>query len=256
MQITLIRHGKYLPSNGHLTRDGIEETIGTALLLGNAAVGDKLEKPQPDWQLDKAGFLCPSDLLSPEYQTHVLPPDLILSSSALRAKETAFTFAEQLKQAKVKPEIRYNVAYLNEPASDEHENNKIEETIGLIQRLAKDGKQHVVLISHQPNIYALLNLLKKDTSTPKIPGVKIPENSVAYTFTNVNPENIGKEKYILQQRAFEHFYNLRNAFFSTLPLFGISVLSVDDILWKMPDFMFNERMEALKRARESGHGKV
>ena len=116
MQITLMCHGKHL-SNGHISREEIEECIGTGLLLGNAVIGKQLTPPQSDWQLDKTDSLCLSHFLPVEYHADVLAPDLILSSPALYTKETTFAFSEQLKQTGIKPEIQYNIAYLNDLVS-------------------------------------------------------------------------------------------------------------------------------------------
>lgn len=266
MQITLMRHGKYL-SNGHISREGIEECIGTGLLLGNSVVGKQLNPPQFDWQLDKTDSLCISDSLPKEYRNPVLAPDLILTSPVLRAKETAFAFSEQLKRAKINSEIQYNVAYLDDLLSAEYKYNhnginadcleklltsdSIKQTVNFIQRLAKKGKKHIVIISHQPNIHALLYLLGEDTEAVKKP----PENAVAYTFTSVNAEKISKEKYLFQKRSFDCGFNnaLKGPFFKSMSISGIPILPVDYIEWYMPDFMFANKF--INKVHQNDNGR-
>ena len=95
MQITLIRHGKYDESNGRLSIEGIQESILAGLLLGNA-----INKKLPDFvSLDKSGLneLVPVAFLQPEYQEEVCDPDLIITSSTYRTKETGFVISEQLR---------------------------------------------------------------------------------------------------------------------------------------------------------------
>ena len=262
MQITLIRNGKH-DKNGHLTHDGIEDGIGAGFLLGNAAVGQQFKVPQVDWVLlHDDGNIAPIYSLPAQYQCPVQIPDLILTSSELPAKEMGFAVWEQLKHAHIKPDIRYNIAYLNKFVSDDYKidqygcidskvaeklyaSKQIQDTIGFIQRLEKEGKQHVVIISAEPNIHILLNLLGSEDIVKSV-----SKNGIAYTFFSVNADKIGKEKYLCQRRYLKSGM-IRNSFLNNSILGGMYVESISDIEWKMPDFLFIDRMQHLNKLRQN-----
>ena len=243
MQITLIRHAHYCAESGHLTREGIKESINAGLALGNAA-HPKITDLLDNKQVSNAGLLVA--------QYPLRSPDVILTSPALRAKETGFAISSQLTQMGIRPEVRYNVACLNDldlftdgyrPSHHGYLTQKVarrlnrtkpvQETVRLIQRLAKEGKKHVVIISHQPNIHILLKLLGKE-SLYTLSGREscLPRCGTAYTVLSVNPEKIGKEKYQIQ---------IRHACFDTAEAKKLSALTPDHIEWYMPDFVFGRR---------------
>ncbi|MBO5997116.1 MAG: hypothetical protein J6P93_01125 [Alphaproteobacteria bacterium] len=261
MQITLIRHGMYDKSTGHITRDGIEEGIGAGLVLGNAT-----DPKLPDFLDNEPGF----GYRIPVAQDPLEKPDLILMSPSIRAKETGFAFLEQLKRFDIEPEVKNNVSYLNdldlftdgykpdhhgcitnEMAESLYSAEPIQKTVDLIQRMAKEGKEHIVIISHQPNIDVLLKLLGND-SLYNLSGGRYyaPEYGVAYTLLDVNPEKIGQEKYQLQIRNTKP--TIRNAYFVSLDIAGLSVLPIDYVEWYMPDFARLDKENRIKNARSGG----
>ena len=269
MQITLLRHGKYEKSIGHLTDEGINDTVTAGLSLGNAVVKKLIDIVYCGAEYHNDS-LIPVSFLSEEYQEPIQAPDLILTSPSLRAKETGFAFAEQLKNAGIVTEIRNNIAYLNDLdlISNDYKLNHhnyideetakkmtslppIQKTVDLIKRLEKEGKKHVVIVSHQPNIHVLLNLLSKE---PKI-ALKAPENSVIYTVLSVDAENIGREKYPTQMRWIKSF-DLKRAYSLAFSVAGIYVPSAEDIKWKMPDYMYMDILASKKNERNNGKSRV
>ena len=237
MQITLIQQGHCDTEKGHLTREGIRQSIGAGLALGNAAhpkILDFLDNrsgPNGEIQVGKYPLRC---------------PDLILTSSALSAKETGFTVFEQLKHFGLKTKVEYNISCLNDLPADEYRPNhhgyitrkaarklyqtqQIRETIDLIQKMAEKGKKHIVLVSHQSNIHVLLKLLGNE-SLYNISGREsyLPYRGSAYTILSVDPKKIGKEKYPIQ---------IRNVYFSPEEAKELSALPPDYIEWYMPNFM-------------------
>lgn len=260
MQITLIRNGKH-DKTGHLIHDGIEEGIGAGLLLGNASVGQNFKVPQVDWVLlQDDGNIAPAYHLPAQYQCPIQAPDLILTSSELPAKEMAFTVWEQLKHAHIKPDILYNIAYLNKLISKDYKldsdgqidlnaaerlysSKQIQDTVAFIQRLEKEGKQHIVIISAEPNVHALLGLLGSEEIIKPV-----PKNGIAYTFFSVDADKIGKEKHLCQRRYLKSGI-IRNNFLKNSFLDEIYVESVSDIEWKMPDFLFLDSMSRLNKLR-------
>lgn len=230
MQLTLIGQWKILQDR-HITREEIKNTIDVTLALANAVVGKNLTPPQPDWQLNEHNSFYPTHSLPKEYQDPVLAPDLILTSSDLHAKGMGFTILEQLKQAGITPEIKYNTTCLN------NLKDPVMPIINLIQTLATEGKKHIVIIANQDNACALLNLLaNKNIASQPI------DNGIAYTFPSINPENIGKEKYLCQRRFFEENLNTK-----------IPVAHADYIEWKMPDFVYLNKRNIVNISRANNH---
>ena len=255
MQITLIRHAHYSVESGHLTREGIREGIGTGLALGNA-----VQSKVADFWDNKS--ISNGEMLVAKYPLKA--PDIILTSSALRAKETGFAVSKQLKEMGIKSEIRYNVACLNDlglftdgyrpnhhgyitrkVARRLYRTKPVQETVRLIQRLAKEGKKHVVIISHQPNIHILLKLLGNE-SLYHLSGREscLPRCGTAYTILSVNPEKIGKEKYQIQ---------VRHGCFDATDAKKLSALSADHIEWYMPDFVFKSSRLINARKDKDAH---
>lgn len=262
MQITLIRHGHYDSSSGHLTREGIEEGIGAGVALGNAV------DPKITDFLDNETGLNGG---VPVAEHPIKAPDLILTSPALRAKETGFVVSEQLKQLGINSELKYNIAYLNdldlftdgyrpnhhghmtqEMAEKLYPTEPIQKTVDFIRRLAKEGKEHVILISHQPNIHVLLRLLGCK-SLYELSGHKYyaPQHGVTHTLLSVDPEKIGEEKYQIQIRNAKPV--IRNAYDTSFKTIGLPILPVDYIEWHMPDFVYmdSKLINARKRSAKA-----
>ena len=178
--------------------------------------------------------MVPLTFLQPEYRGEVYAPDLIITSSTYRTKETGFVISEQLKKMGINPLVRNGVSYLNELNPDGYKidhharitpenlevltnNDNIQKTIDFIKRLGQEGKKHVVIISHQPNIHVLLNYLSKDFIS------EAPENGEVYTVLSVDPSKIGIEKYPVQRRFISSRKTIKRAYLASFSLFNLNL---------------------------------
>lgn len=190
MQLTLVRHGEYDTQNGHLTDEGIFQISTSALLLGNAA-RDMLE----------ISLKTPSNTFQLPVGTE---PDIILTSAAVRAKESGAILQMRLEEMGCPAELRTDIAYLNELSLDSgcyaghqclNKNQidglralpEIQSAIDFIKRLAAEGHQHIVVVSHQPNIQILMAHLCNCYEVP-------PKAGKMYGITFNHPDELGAKQ--------------------------------------------------------------
>ena len=217
MQITLVRHGKYDKSTGRITQEGVEETLLGAIHLLNFITGDIETEEISGHPLKSLYNYAPDGKIPSDKESVLEIPDLILTSPATRAQESSFILYEAFK--KTAKGIKYACAsclddldkYTNAYKADSQGHNMIlpesmkklqatkpiQDTIKNLQKLEQEGKKHVIIVSHLPNIQVLLNILGQ---TRSFGGFSPPKNSSLYTLLNVDTQKIGQTKFAVQRR--------------------------------------------------------
>jgi len=180
IQITLMRHGSYDSETKHIDDIGAQEITNNALLLKGASY------PLGVGIRPMAVGSFPTGI----------KPDLIVTSQINRAIESGQILHDQLQEMGISTRLQTGVAYFNEIEKYFHndirpsemppllQSEQTQKALEFLQRSARDGARHIVVVSHKPNVHVLGSALAQSIhldppgSTGDIISVKTdkPEN--------------------------------------------------------------------------------